>query len=241
MLCDDPRQRFGDRGKKKVLHKCDCGRSARPVIILPAGNRNRKMAPLLILLALLLAALADASPPGHVKRQVSDLRKKYDFVIVGGGTCGLTLADRLSKAFPKSKASSVRNLRLCLKSTTGTVLVIEYGEMEYAPGVFDPPQTVWSSTHPNQAAWWRFNSLPNPEILNKSALTFSGKTVGGSSSVNGMFFGRGSRFDYDAWDALVSPEFKASPVKWNWKKIFPYFKKVCAKFRPDTCLTGDRV
>lgn len=49
-----------------------------------------------------LAALAAALPPAAVKRQVSQLRSHYDFVIVGGGTSGLTVADRLTEAFPKS-------------------------------------------------------------------------------------------------------------------------------------------
>lgn len=41
----------------------------------------------------------------QVKRQVSELRDKYDFVIAGGGTTGLTIADRLTEAFPKSKST----------------------------------------------------------------------------------------------------------------------------------------
>lgn len=65
-------------------------------------NDNRMMALLEVLIPL-LATLATASPHAQVKRQVSDLRNTYDFVIAGGGTCGLTLADRLTEAFPKSK------------------------------------------------------------------------------------------------------------------------------------------
>jgi ribulose 1,5-bisphosphate synthetase/thiazole synthase len=58
----------------------------------------RFSASVVLLLATLASGLADAA----VKRQISQLRPSYDFVIVGGGTSGLTVADRLTQAFPKS-------------------------------------------------------------------------------------------------------------------------------------------
>ena len=53
-----------------------------------------------------LATVATALPHGSVKRQVTELEGSYDFVIAGGGTTGLTIADRLTEAFPDSKFTS---------------------------------------------------------------------------------------------------------------------------------------
>jgi choline dehydrogenase len=106
-----------------------------------------------------------------------------------------------------------------------TVLVIEYGVVEYAPGIFDPPLLIWGGNG-SSASRFQFSSLPNPHVYNKTALVYAGKVVGGSSAVNGQFFDRGSRFDYDAWGQAGSPAFDSSEDKWNWEEIFPYFKKV---------------
>ncbi|KAK4147318.1 uncharacterized protein C8A04DRAFT_8974 [Dichotomopilus funicola] len=154
-----------------------------------------------------LVAATSATSNSHAKRQVSQLRDRYDFLVVGGGTSGLTVADRLSEAFPSK-----------------TVLVIEYGDVHYAPGTFDPP-TNWITANPDAAPAWSFNSVPNLEFGNKTAFVQAGQVVGGSSAVNGMFFDRGSQYDYDAWTEAGGPEFAQSSIKWDWEGIFPYFKK----------------
>ncbi|KAK3395255.1 hypothetical protein B0H63DRAFT_369427, partial [Podospora didyma] len=164
---------------------------------------------LLRAIAVSLSVAGTSALPYHasLKRQASELRPNYDFIIAGGGTSGLTVADRLSKAFPKK-----------------SVLVVEYGAIEYAPGVFDPP-TLWTQSDPNAVSRWSFNSLPNPEVDNHTAFIAIGKTVGGSSAANGMFFDRGSRFDYDAWTEVGGPELRSSKIKWNWNGMIAYFKK----------------
>jgi choline dehydrogenase len=105
--------------------------------------------------------------------------------------------------------------------------VVEYGEVEYARGVFDPPDIVFggTSTAPRPGTF-NFQSLPNFQVKNKTATVLTGKTVGGSSAVNGMVFDRPSRFDHDAWAQLNSPEYDGSEHKWSWDGMFPYFKKV---------------
>lgn len=105
------------------------------------------------------------------------------------------------------------------------MLVIEYGEIEYAPGVFDPPSTLLGEPG-NSASFFLFQSPPVPDVKNRTALVLAGKAVGGSSTVNGMFFDRGSQTDHDAWSALGSPQFDANEDKWDWASIYPYFQKV---------------
>lgn len=105
------------------------------------------------------------------------------------------------------------------------MLVIEYGDVHDAPGVFDPP-TNWITPAPDAPPAWSFTSLPNPDMANTTAFVQAGQAVGGSSAVNGMFFDRGSRFDYDSWTEAGGNGFAQNPIKWNWEGLFPYFKKV---------------
>jgi choline dehydrogenase len=107
------------------------------------------------------------------------------------------------------------------------VLVVEYGEVAYAPGAFDPPSLVWGGAT-QKAGYFSFNSLPNPEMNGKQALVFVGQVNGGSSAINGMYFDRGSRHDYDAWAQIGDPEYANSTIKWDWENLYPYFKKVSA-------------
>ncbi|KAH8641703.1 hypothetical protein IG631_04644 [Alternaria alternata] len=173
----------------------------------------------------LAVASAYALPYAASRQHFWELPPSYDYIIAGGGTAGLTVADRLAEAFPESKIFESTKGSLSVTFFTGTVLVIEYGEVEYAPGVFDPPTTVWGGSSA-KAGFFSFNSLPNPDMDDKVASVLVGKTVGGSSAINGMYFDRGSRHDYDAWARIGDPEFSWSTIKWNWDSLFPYFKKV---------------
>ncbi|KAL2263162.1 hypothetical protein VTK26DRAFT_7986 [Humicola hyalothermophila] len=159
--------------------------------------------------ALLSVGIAIPQTTSNVKRHASELLDSYDFIVAGGGTSGLTIADRLTEAFPNK-----------------TVLVVEYGEVEYAPGVFDPPMTVWGGQG-NSASNWAFTSSPSPELNNATALVLAGRVVGGSSAVNGMFFDRASRFDFDTWDSLQGNRKQSNKrdVRWTWNDVYPFYKK----------------
>ena len=96
---------------------------------------------------------------------------------------------------------------------TENVLVIEYGTVEYAPRIGGPP------SNDVQPGAWAIKSLPNPGINNRSVSVTVGKVVGGSSCINGMFFDRGSRHDYDTWRKVGQPEFDTASDKWDWDGI----------------------
>lgn len=108
-------------------------------------------------------------------------------------------------------------------SPTGSVLVVEYGDIEYAAGQYDPPKLVWGETG-GSASRWELTSTPSPALNNATAFVMAGRVVGGSSAVNGMVFDRGSRYDYDAWQQLQGENTKSSP-RWDWEGIYPFFKK----------------
>ena len=178
-----------------------------------------------------LAGSTLALPHASVKRQVSHLRDSYDFVIAGGGTAGLVVANRLTEAFPNSECPSIPDLvHGHLKSGAETVLVVEYGDVEFAAGIFDPPAAVWG-TNGAMASRWTVQSLPNPEVRNKKADAAAGKVVGGSSAINGMFFDRPSRWDHEAWKQVSSPDWDDHRDQWDWDGIFPFFKKVRSSLR----------
>ncbi|RYP27880.1 hypothetical protein DL767_007468 [Monosporascus sp. MG133] len=158
-----------------------------------------------VLVPLTIAGVALGSPSFNVKRQITDLRESYDFIVAGAGTTGLTVADRLSAAFPDR-----------------TVLVVEYGDFDETPGTFDPPGS------PPPASTFGYSPVV-PGINNRTAILRVGRTVGGSSTVNGQFFDRGSRHDYDDWQALAGPS-SQNGIKWDWDGLLPYFKKKSVTF-----------
>ncbi|KAI1298068.1 hypothetical protein F5Y03DRAFT_386770 [Xylaria venustula] len=104
---------------------------------------------------------------------VSALRPSYDYIVVGAGTSGLTVADRLS-ADGKS-----------------TVLVIENGELVYSGLAATGP--TWS---------YQISSVPQPNLKNRSTAVTIGKLVGGSSAINAMMTVRATSDDYDRWGSF---------------------------------------
>ncbi|KAK8102420.1 hypothetical protein PG984_015566 [Apiospora sp. TS-2023a] len=120
----------------------------------------------------------------------------YDYVIVGGGTSGLVVANRLTEDLHTS------------------VLVIERG------GFDDKPQAIvpYYATGLDPSVMLRPKSAPVPNLNNSQWDVNVAAVVGGGSVVNGMGYLRGSRADYDAWETLGNPG-------WGWDDLLPYFRK----------------
>jgi choline dehydrogenase len=119
-----------------------------------------------------------------------------DFVIVGGGSSGCVLANRLS--------ADRRN----------RVLLIEAGPALSNFWVRTPAGVA--RILPNPEFNWFYATEPDPTLNGRSVIWNSGKMLGGGSSVNGMVYIRGARADYDAWAA-------AGCVGWSWNDVLPYY------------------
>lgn len=175
------------------------------------------MAPPALKLSLLFSLCATTIPSAvahipngaQIKRHASQLADQYDFIIAGGGTSGLTVADRLTAAFPDR-----------------SVLVVEYGQLENSTAILQPAATVSDRRYAFQ-----ITSQKEPGLNNRSFTVTVGKIVGGCSAINAMMFDRGSKADYDAWGAVAGKEYQ--DAGWTWDGLLPYFRK-SVHFTPPT-------
>jgi len=136
------------------------------------------------------------------------LAESYDFVIVGGGSAGCALANRLS-ADPSNR-----------------VLVLEAGRRDWKADVVIHMPAALSMGIGNRFYDWMYESEPEPEMDGRRVYHARGKVLGGSSSINGMIFQRGNPMDYDRWAATPGCE------AWDWAHCLPYFKRM------ETCIAG---
>jgi choline dehydrogenase len=122
----------------------------------------------------------------------------YDYIIVGAGSAGCVLANRLSAGGKYS------------------VLLLEAGPRDNYPWIHVPIGYAKTMFHPVYN--WGFYTEPEPGMHNRKIYWPRGRGLGGSSSINGLIFIRGQREDYERWAALGNPG-------WGWHDVLPYFKK----------------
>lgn len=134
---------------------------------------------------------------------------RYDFVIIGGGSAGCVLANRLSA------------------DSSTSVLVIEAGRRDWRCDVYIHMPAALSLPIGNQFYDWRYISEPEPHMGGRRIYHARGKVLGGSSSINGMIFQRGNPLDYERWAA------DEGMSGWDYAHCLPYFKRM------ETCLAGD--
>jgi len=135
----------------------------------------------------------------------------YDYIIVGAGAAGCVLANRLSED-PQSR-----------------VLLVEAGGSDDRFLIRMPLGMMRAFRDPTLT--WGFMSEPEPHLNGRVFPVTRGRVLGGSSSINGMFFMRGHSSDFDGWQALGCE-------RWSYAHVLPYFKKLECSWRGEVPYHG---
>ena len=123
---------------------------------------------------------------------------EFDFVIVGAGSAGCAIANRLSA------------------DKNHSIALVEAGDRDSSPWIHIP--VGYFKTMGNPKTDWRYRTEPDPGLNGRSIPWPRGKVLGGSSSINGLLYVRGQPRDFDQWRQLGN-------VGWSWDDVLPYFKR----------------
>jgi choline dehydrogenase len=127
------------------------------------------------------------------------MNSTFDYIIIGAGTAGCLLANRLS-ADPAKR-----------------VLLIEAGPKDDYHWIHIPVGYLYCIGNPRTD--WLFNTEPEVGLNGRSLRYPRGRTLGGCSSINGMIYMRGQAHNYDQWAQLTGDD------AWRWDRVLPYFKR----------------
>ncbi|WP_457953540.1 GMC family oxidoreductase [Achromobacter xylosoxidans] len=122
-----------------------------------------------------------------------------DYIVVGAGSAGCVLANHLSANGQHS------------------VCLLEAGPPDRSPWIHIP--IGYGKTMFHKVLNWGYYTEPDPNMLDRRIYWPRGRTLGGSSAINGLIYIRGQRQDYDAWVAAGNPG-------WSWEECLPYFRKL---------------
>jgi choline dehydrogenase len=125
-------------------------------------------------------------------------KTQFDFIIIGAGSAGATLAARLTE------------------NNQFSVCLIEAGGKDKSPFIHIPFGLAFLSRMTNLG--WEYDTEPQSQLNNRKLFWPRGKVLGGSSSLNAMCYIRGVPEDYDRWSDMGAKG-------WDWKTVLPYFKK----------------
>ena len=131
-------------------------------------------------------------------------KKTYDYIVIGAGSAGCVLAARLSE------------------DKDARVLVLEAGGKDDHPYLRMPLGFLKAMLNPRFN--WGYMSEPEPYLNHRRIFLPRGKVLGGSSSINGMFYMRGHPLDYDTWRQMGCEG-------WGYADVLPYFKKMETSWR----------
>lgn len=142
--------------------------------------------------------------------------ERYDTVIIGGGSAGCVLANRLSEA-PDHR-----------------VLVLEAGRPDSKWDLFIHMPAGLTTPLGNRFYDWRYQSDPEPHMGGRRVYHARGKVLGGSSSINGMIYVRGNAMDFERWGA------DPGMAHWDYAHCLPYFQKAEARDGGDPAYRGSQ-
>lgn len=142
------------------------------------------------------------------------MKKHYDYIIVGGGSAGCALANRLSA------------------DAGTTVLMLDAGRPDYLWDIFIHMPAGLTTPLGNKLYDWCYESEPEPFMNNRRIFHGRGKVLGGSSSINGMIYIRGNPMDYEKWAMGTGME------SWDYAHCLPYFRKAENRMAPPNLYRG---
>ncbi len=135
----------------------------------------------------------------------------FDYIVSGAGSAGAAVAARLSE------------------SGRYRVLLLEAGPPDTNPWIHIP--LGFAKTYVDPRVNWKFESAPHPRLADRQIYVPRGKTLGGTSSINGMVYMRGHPRDYDGWR-------QQGCVGWDWDNVLPFFKKAQNQARGASAFHG---